>query len=124
MMSSGVTTRPARPRPMFDYAEVDAKETSRAWARFLSDRDAPSLPMPGVRSVIYQSWVRSNSTGIKPEQFAAPTLDSAPQASDFWVARRMSELSCRDLLSCGALSNVGAANCSGLIPVELLRTHD
>ena len=81
MMSSGVTTRPARPRPMFDYAEVDAKETSRAWARFLSDRDAPSLPMPGVRSVIYQSWVRSNSTGIKPEQFAAPTLDSAPQDS-------------------------------------------
>lgn len=81
MMGSSLTNRPGFPRPMFDYAEVDAKETSRAWARFLSDRDAPSLPMRGVRSVIYQSWVRSNSTGIKPEQFAAPTLDSEPQSS-------------------------------------------
>ena len=31
--------------------------------------------MTGVRSVIYQSWVRSNTTGIKPEQFAAPSLE-------------------------------------------------
>jgi len=65
---------------MFDYAEVDAKETSRAWNRFVADRDAPSVPMTGVRSVIYQSWLRSTSTGIKPEQYAAPTLDSAPHA--------------------------------------------
>ncbi|MEO6298422.1 MAG: sigma 54-interacting transcriptional regulator [Paracoccaceae bacterium] len=65
---------------MFDYSEVNAKETSRAWNRFVADRDAPSVPMTGVRSMIYQSWLRSTSTGIKPEQYAAPTLDSVPQA--------------------------------------------
>ena len=77
-MSSELQTRTNRSRLMFDYSEIDAKETSKAWNRFLSDRGAPSMPMSGVRSVIFQSWVRSNSTGIKPEQYAAPTLDSAP----------------------------------------------
>jgi sigma-54 dependent transcriptional regulator, acetoin dehydrogenase operon transcriptional activator AcoR len=61
--------------PRFDFADVDPQETSRAWNRFLASRNAPSLPLTGVRSVIYQSWVRSKSTGIKPEQFAAPSLD-------------------------------------------------
>ena len=62
-MSSELQTRTNRSRLMFDYSEIDAKETSKAWNRFLSDRGAPSMPMSGVRSVIFQSWVRSNSTG-------------------------------------------------------------
>ena len=70
--------RPNRPSLRFDYSEIDTKETSRAWNRFVADRDAPKVPISGVRTVIYQSWLRSNSTGIKPEQYAAPTLDSAP----------------------------------------------
>lgn len=78
MMSSELQPHTNRSRLMLDYSEVDAKETSKAWNRFLADRDAPSIPMTGVRSLIYQSWVRSNSTGIKPEQFAAPTMDAAP----------------------------------------------
>ena len=68
-------------RPGFDFADVNPHETSKAWSRFLSNRNAPSLPLTGVRSVIYQSWVRSNTTGIKPDQFAAPTLErNAPLA--------------------------------------------
>lgn len=78
-MCPDILTRTTRSRLMLDYAEVDAKETSKAWSRFVAERDGPSIPMTGVRNVIYQSWLRSNSTGIKPEQYAAPTLDSAPQ---------------------------------------------
>ncbi|MGQ0563927.1 MAG: sigma-54-dependent Fis family transcriptional regulator [Gemmobacter sp.] len=66
------------PRPLhlgFDFADVNPRETAKAWARFLASRNAPSLPMTGVRSVILQSWVRSNTTGIKPDQFAAPSLE-------------------------------------------------
>lgn len=63
------------PRPGFDFADVDPQETSKAWSKFLANRNAPSLPLTGVRSVIYQSWVRSNTTGIKPDQFAAPSLE-------------------------------------------------
>lgn len=77
-MPSDIQTRSNRSRLMLDYSEVNAKDTSRAWNRFVADRDAPSIPMTGVRSMIYQSWVRSSSTGIKPEQFAAPTMDAAP----------------------------------------------
>ncbi len=62
-------------RPGFDFADVDPQETSRAWSKFLANRNAPSLPLTGVRSVIYQSWVRSNTRGIKPDQFAAPSLE-------------------------------------------------
>ncbi len=62
-------------RPGFDFADVDPQETSKAWNKFLANRNAPSLPLTGVRSVIYQSWVRSNTTGIKPDQFAAPSLE-------------------------------------------------
>jgi len=65
---------------MLDYAEVSSKETSKAWKRFVSEPDAPSISLTGVRKVIYQSWMRSNSTGIKPEQCAAPTRASASQA--------------------------------------------
>ena len=79
-MCPDTVTRKSRSRSIFDYADVDAKETSRAWNRFVAERDAPSVPMTGVRNVIYQSWLRSNSTGIKPEQYAAPTLDSTPHA--------------------------------------------
>jgi sigma-54 dependent transcriptional regulator, acetoin dehydrogenase operon transcriptional activator AcoR len=70
--------RADRSPPIFDYSDVDAKETSRAWKRFLEGRDSPSLPVTGVRPVIYRSWLRSNSTGIRPEQYAAPTLDGSP----------------------------------------------
>ena len=81
MMTSDQRGAPRPLRQGFDFADVDPRETSRAWNRFLSNRNAPSLPMTGVRSVIYQSWVRSNSTGIKPEQFAAPSLErGAPLA--------------------------------------------
>jgi sigma-54 dependent transcriptional regulator, acetoin dehydrogenase operon transcriptional activator AcoR len=74
MMSSDLRAHTARSRQRFDFAEVDPQETSKAWNRFLANRHAPSLPPIGVRSVIYQSWVRSNTTGVKPEQFAAPSL--------------------------------------------------
>ena len=77
-MCPDMQTRTGKSRLMFDYSEVNAKETSKAWNRFVADRDAPSVPLTGVRTVIYQSWLRSNLTGIKPEQYAAPTLDSAP----------------------------------------------
>ncbi len=62
-------------RPGFDFADVDPRETSKAWSRYLANRSAPSLPLTGVRSVIYQSWVRSNTSGVKPDQFAAPSLE-------------------------------------------------
>jgi transcriptional regulator of acetoin/glycerol metabolism len=81
MMSSDQRAALRSPRPGFDFADVDPRETARAWNRFLSNRNAPSLPTTGVRSVIYQSWVRSNTTGVKPEQFAAPSLQrSIPMA--------------------------------------------
>ncbi len=64
-----------RARPAFEFSDIDPKETSRAWNRFLASRNTPSLPLDGVRSVIYQSWVRSNTTGVRPEQFAAPSLE-------------------------------------------------
>ena len=73
MMISDRRARAGGPRPGFDFGDVDPRETSKAWSKFLSNRNAPSLPMTGVRSVIYQSWVRSNSTGIKPDLFAAPS---------------------------------------------------
>jgi sigma-54 dependent transcriptional regulator, acetoin dehydrogenase operon transcriptional activator AcoR len=75
MMSSDQRSMSRKPRPGFDFADVDPYETSKAWNRFLANRNAPSLPLTGVRSVIYQSWVRSNTKGIKPEQFAAPSLE-------------------------------------------------
>jgi sigma-54 dependent transcriptional regulator, acetoin dehydrogenase operon transcriptional activator AcoR len=75
MMSAAQRARSVGPRIGFDFADVDPSETSKAWTKFLSGRNAPSLPMTGVRSVIYESWVRSNTTGIKPEQFAAPSLE-------------------------------------------------
>ena len=71
--------RTGRSQLMYGFSEVSAKETSKAWNRFVADRDAPSAPLSGVRTMIYQSWLRSNSTGINPEQYAAPTLDSVPQ---------------------------------------------
>ena len=73
MMTSERRVHPSGPRPGFDFGAFDPRETSRAWNKFLANRNAPSLPMTGVRSVIYQSWLRSNSTGIKPDLFAAPS---------------------------------------------------
>ena len=65
MMSSDQRIALKAPRPRFDFADVDQRETSKAWNRFLANRNAPSLPLTGVRSVIYQSWVRSNTTVIE-----------------------------------------------------------
>ncbi len=80
MMSSNQRPKVAGPKAGFDFADFDPRETTRAWNRFLANRNAPSLPMTGVRSVIYQSWLRSNTGGVKPEQFAAPVLENpAPQ---------------------------------------------
>ncbi len=75
MMRSDQRAMSLKPRPGFDFADVDPRETSKAWNKFLANRNTPSLPLTGVRSVIYQSWIRSNTTGIKPEQFAAPSLE-------------------------------------------------
>jgi sigma-54 dependent transcriptional regulator, acetoin dehydrogenase operon transcriptional activator AcoR len=74
MMSSEKLAR-AGGRAGFDFADIDPRETSKAWAKFLSNRHAPSLPITGVRSIIYQSWVRSTSTGVRPDTFAAPSLE-------------------------------------------------
>lgn len=79
-MCPDMLNRSIRSRLMLDYAEVNAKETSKAWNRFVSEPGAPSISLTGVRDVIYQSWLRSNSTGIKPEQCAAPTQASTSQA--------------------------------------------
>ncbi len=57
--------------------DVDPVETSKAWSRFLANRNAPSMPVTGVRPLIYKSWMRSNTTGIRPDQFAAPSLEKA-----------------------------------------------
>jgi sigma-54 dependent transcriptional regulator, acetoin dehydrogenase operon transcriptional activator AcoR len=75
MMSSDPRARPGSGRIGFDFADVDPRETSKAWAKFLSNRNAPSLPITGVRSIIYQSWVRSTTTGVRPDTFAAPSLE-------------------------------------------------
>ena len=75
MMPSDQRAHSLKPRMGFDFADIDPRETSKAWNRFLANRNTPSLPLTGVRSVIYQSWIRSNTTGIKPEQFAAPSLE-------------------------------------------------
>jgi sigma-54 dependent transcriptional regulator, acetoin dehydrogenase operon transcriptional activator AcoR len=75
MMSSDLRAQTLRTRQGFDFAEIDPQETSKAWSRFLANRNTPSVPLTGVRSVIYQSWIRSNTTGVKPEQFAAPSLE-------------------------------------------------
>lgn len=75
MMSSDQRAISLKSRPGFDFADVDPRETSKAWNRFLANRNTPSLPLTGVRSVIHQSWIRSTTTGIKPEQFAAPSLE-------------------------------------------------
>lgn len=74
-MSHEHRARPAGSHPTFEFSDVDPRETSKAWNRFLANRHAPSLPMPGVRSLIYQSWVRSTTTGVKPDQYAAPSLE-------------------------------------------------
>jgi sigma-54 dependent transcriptional regulator, acetoin dehydrogenase operon transcriptional activator AcoR len=97
MSSSDHRGRSGERFPVFDFADVDPRETGKAWNRFLSGRNAPSLPMTGVRSLIYQSWVRSNSTGIKPEQFAAPfqerTAATSKLTSDLASLRRATRAS-------------------------------
>lgn len=75
-MSSNEHSRSSGSNLGFDFATFDPRETTKAWNRFLANRNTPSLPLTGVRSVIYQSWQRSNTVGVKPEQFAAPVLES------------------------------------------------
>ena len=106
MMSSDPRNAMKAPRLGFDFAHVDPAETSRAWTRFLSNRHAPSLPLTGVRAVIYQSWVRSTTTGVKPDQFAAPSLEgnatltkSSFDRADLRRATQASMLRIGDLLS-------------------------
>ena len=74
-MSSNEHSRSSGSDLGFDFATFDPRETTKAWNRFLANRNAPSLPLKGVRSVIYQSWQRSNTVGVKPEQFAAPVVE-------------------------------------------------
>ncbi|MDP3195541.1 sigma-54-dependent Fis family transcriptional regulator [Tabrizicola sp.] len=74
-MSSNEHSRNSGSDLGFDFATFDPQETTKAWNRFLANRNAPSLPLKGVRSVIYQSWQRSNTVGVKPEQFAAPVVE-------------------------------------------------
>ncbi|MDZ4395379.1 MAG: sigma 54-interacting transcriptional regulator [Cypionkella sp.] len=108
-------------RPGIDFTDVDPRETSRAWNKFLSNRNAPSLPMTGVRSLIYQSWVRSNTTGIKPDQFAAPSLERSGMAAksshdqaELRRAARASMMRIGDLLS-GAEAMLLLTDRDGLI---------
>ncbi len=75
MMTTDPSGRANRAQSFLSSNDVDAKETTRAWKRFLEGRDSPSVAVTGVRPVIYRSWIRSSSTGIKPEQYAAPTLE-------------------------------------------------
>ncbi|MBL4767567.1 MAG: sigma-54-dependent Fis family transcriptional regulator [Rhodobacteraceae bacterium] len=56
-------------------SEYNPAETTKAWSKFLANRNAPSIPVMGVRPLIYQSWMRSNTTGVRPAQFAAPSLE-------------------------------------------------
>lgn len=60
----------------FNANEFNAADTAKAWSQFLANRKAPSMPLTGVRKMIYESWIRSNTTGIRASQFAAPSLDS------------------------------------------------
>ena len=75
-MSSNEHSRSSGSNLGFDFATFDPRETTKAWNRFLANRNTPSLPLTGVRSVIFQSWQRSNTVGVKPEQFAAPVLEN------------------------------------------------
>ena len=58
------------------FEDISLRATSRAREKFLSNRNAPSLPVSGVRGLIYKSWQRSDSEGIEAEQFAAPIIES------------------------------------------------
>ena len=121
MMSSDQRAISGKPRPGFDFADVDPRETSKAWNRFLANRNTPSLPLTGVRSVIYQSWVRSNTTGVKPEQFAAPSLErntpitkSTYDHAELRRATRASLLQIGELLS-GAEAMLILTDANGVI---------
>lgn len=121
MMTSEQRSAVKAARPRIDFTDVDPRETSRAWNKFLSNRNAPSLPMTGVRSLIYQSWVRSTTTGIKPDQFAAPSLERSSMATksshdqaELRRAARASMLRIGDLLS-GAEAMLLLTDRDGLI---------
>lgn len=68
---------------MLNARNVSPRSTSRARDTFLSNQKCPSLPVTGVRPIIYQSWLRSNSEGISSEQFSAPIVKSKEQAVRF-----------------------------------------
>lgn len=121
MMTSDQRSALKAARPAIDFTDVDPRETSRAWNKFLSNRNAPSLPMTGVRSLIYQSWVRSTTTGIKPDQFAAPSLErggmatkSSHDQAELRRAARTSMMRIGDLLS-GAEAMLLLTDRDGLI---------
>jgi sigma-54 dependent transcriptional regulator, acetoin dehydrogenase operon transcriptional activator AcoR len=105
----------------FDFVDVDPHETARAWNRFLANRHAPSLPMTGVRSVIYQSWLRSDTTGVKPELFAAPSIERGAPISkstyDHAELRRATRASLNQIgaLLSGAEAMLILTDCNGVI---------
>ncbi|MEX3010582.1 sigma-54-dependent Fis family transcriptional regulator [Hoeflea sp. TYP-13] len=66
----------------YDIQDVSLRSTSHAREKFLSNRNAPSLPVTGVRSLIYQSWLRSDLKGIEAEQFGAPIIESRDRVKE------------------------------------------
>ncbi len=64
------------------FEDISLRATSRAREKFLSNRNAPSLPVSGVRGLIYKSWLRSDSQGIEAEQFAAPIIESRDRVKE------------------------------------------
>lgn len=61
---------------VYQFEDIGLRATSRAREKFLSNRNAPSLPVSGVRGLIYKSWLRADSKGIEADQFAAPIIES------------------------------------------------
>jgi transcriptional regulator of acetoin/glycerol metabolism len=66
----------------YNIEDVSLRSISHAREKFLSNRNAPSLPVTGVRPLIYQSWLRSDSKGIEAEQFGAPILESRDRVKE------------------------------------------
>ena len=121
MMRSDHRARAASPGKALDFVDVDPHETARAWNRFLANRNAPSLPMTGVRSVIYQSWLRSDTTGVKPELFAAPSIERGATMTkstyDHAELRRATRASLSQIgaLLSGAEAMLILTDCNGVI---------
>ncbi|MGC1429383.1 MAG: sigma 54-interacting transcriptional regulator [Albidovulum sp.] len=121
MMRSDYRARAASPGKTSDFMDVDPRETARAWNRFLASRNSPSMPLTGVRSLIYQSWLRSDTTGVKPELFAAPSLErDAPMTKSTYDNAELRRATRASLNQIGALLTGAEAmliltDCNGVI---------